>query len=77
MKSLAVMLFLITPYAAHAQQQFAAPDRELWEVMAKALSDVPMSLSAHQQIQAILNNVQREASIRKAKAEADARSQPK
>lgn len=47
---------------------WAPPDRELWDAMARALSDLPMSLNTHQQVQRILADVQRESQIRATRA---------
>jgi hypothetical protein len=56
----------LLPAAAVAQSApaFGPPDRE---TMARAVSDVPMSLSAHQQVLQIIANVQREAQMRDAR----------
>lgn len=63
----AMFLALILP--ATAQQANFAPisDRDLWDAMVKAIGDVPMSLTAHQQVQRILAEAQREALIRDSK----------
>ncbi len=62
--------------ALPSQAQQAAPfapvaDRELWEAMTRAFADVPMSLGAHQQVQQIMANVQREAAMRAARAKTE------
>lgn len=53
-----------------AQQAYTPPDADLWQAMAKAFSDLPISLTAHQQIQQIMANVQREAQARAEKKDA-------
>lgn len=76
-----LLLFIIAliPLSANAQpvSPYAAPDRELWDLMSKAFDDIPMSMSAHQQIQAIVANVQREAQMREARAKAKPIEAPK
>lgn len=70
-----VAAFLMFATPALAQQPgYAPPDAELWGLLGKALDDIPMSMSAHQQVQLILANVQREAMIRAAAAEAAAKA---
>lgn len=73
----AVLLIFVAPASAQSAPPYAAPDRELWELMNKALDDIPMSMSAHQQIQAIIANVQREAQMREARAKAKPIEAPK
>lgn len=69
MKRLAFLLALIaTPAFAQQPAPYAPPDQELWGVMAKAFEDLPMSMTAHSQIQQIMANVQREAAARAARA---------
>lgn len=70
MRWILAALFLTTNPALGQPGQFSPPDRELWEAMAKAFDDLPMSMNAHQQIQAIMANVQREAQMREARAKA-------
>jgi len=57
------LLFSATPAFAQ-QQSYAPPDAELWGLMMKAMSDIPMSMTAHQQVQQIMADVQREAQMR-------------
>lgn len=57
-----LMLSLTTPL--FSQTQYFPPDQELWILMEKALDDLPMSNSAHQQIKQILTSVQQEARTR-------------
>ena len=65
MRIFAFVLLLVT--SAYAQQPaYAPPDRELWDAMIRALSEVPMSVSAHQQVQRLLGDIQREAQMREA-----------
>lgn len=64
------LALLTTAATAQPAQPFSPPDRELWDAMSKALDDLPMSMNAHQQIQTIMANVQREAQMREARAKA-------
>lgn len=59
--------------AAFAQSapQAVTIDPQLWGEMAQAVGQVSMPLSAHQQIQQIIANVQREALARESKAKAE------
>lgn len=63
-------ILVAAPAYAQSAQPFSPPDAELWSAMAKAISDVPMSLTAHQQIQQLLQNVQTEARTRELRAQA-------
>lgn len=68
---LILVCFISIP--AHAQPalpQYSPPDRELWEALGKSFSDLSMPLSAHQAIQNIMQNVQREAQMREMRARA-------
>lgn len=70
-KEVFVILALLTTAAfAQPAPSFSPPDRELWDAMSKAFDDLPMSMNVHQQIQAIMANVQREAQAREARAKA-------
>lgn len=53
-----------SPSFAQSAQPYTAPDKDLWDIMARALDDLPMSTSVHQQVQSILAGVQREAQVR-------------
>lgn len=79
MKSLAIALLLLSTsaFAQQTAQPYAPPDAELWGIMSKAFDDLPMAMNAHQQIQQIMQNVQREAQIREARAKADAEAKAK
>lgn len=66
----AVVLCVATARSQPASTSYAAPDAELWREMARAFNDLPISLGAHQQIQQIMQNVQREAQIRATRARA-------
>jgi len=57
-----IFLLLATP--VFAQTPYVPPDRDLWETMTQALGEVPASARAHQQIQTILQTIQREAQAR-------------
>ncbi len=71
---LAAAVLLTTPTLAQQGYvpTYTAPDRELWEAMQRALAEIPMSLSSHQQVQRILADVAREASVKKARPAAPA-----
>jgi len=58
-------------------QEYAAPDAELWRQMTEVTANVPMSLSAHQQVQRIFADVQREAQTRAARAKGAEQSKEK
>lgn len=69
MKALAVIVVIaaaLTGAQAQQARTYAPPDRELWDAMVRALSEVPMSISAHQNVQRILSDIQREAQTREA-----------
>lgn len=75
MKKFLMVAFLVASSQAFAQQPtpFApVSDRDLWEAMNRAFAELPISLTAHQQIQQIMANVQREAQVREARAKAEA-----
>lgn len=61
------LLATILALPAAAQQPYAAPEQELWNEMKQALGNVPMALSAHQQVQQVLQQVEREAQMRAAR----------
>lgn len=67
MKKLAIALAIIVSFPATAQQPYAAPEQDLWIEMKTAISSVPMALSSHQQVQQILQQVEREAQMRAAR----------
>lgn len=64
MKKLAIALAIVVSFPAAAQQPYAAPEQDLWIEMKAAASNIPMSLSAHQQLQQIFATVERESQIR-------------
>lgn len=65
MRALSIsMVMLSLGQGAFAQQAFAPVERDLFEAMAHAISDVPMPLNSHNQVQGIISNVQREAQAR-------------
>lgn len=68
MKHLGPLLLLLVALSPAHAQDYAAPDAELWRQMTEALATVPMALTAHQQMQAILKNVQSEAQMRAMRA---------
>lgn len=47
--------------ASSQQREMPAIDRELWDGMAQAFGAVSMPLPAHQQVQQIMQNAEREA----------------
>ena len=49
-------------------QDYIAPDADLWRQMTTAIATVPMSLTAHQQVQTILNDALNEARVRALRA---------
>jgi hypothetical protein len=61
-------LLLLFGNAGAIAQEYTAPDAELWRQMTEALAGISMPLPAHQQVQIILQNVQREAQMRAARA---------
>jgi hypothetical protein len=67
MKRISLALLLLAT-SAIAQPMpppsYVAPDRDLWETMSQALAEIPASARAHQQIQNILQTIQREAYAR-------------
>lgn len=74
---LGISLFASGSALAQSAPTYASPDRELWEALVRALSDVPMSLSAHQQVQQMLAGVQQQAQLREARAKAAAEAKAK
>ncbi len=52
-------------------QEYSAPDAELWRQMGETIATVSMPLSAHQQVQRIMQNVQQEAAMRAARAKTE------
>lgn len=82
MRYLLVLFFalLTTPVFAQGASPYAPPDEELWGAMIKAFDELPVSKSAHGQIDMIAGNVQRAAQARKAQAQAekpDSKVEPK
>lgn len=61
-------LILLSVVAASAQERFVPPDQELWGAMVRALHDLPMSMPAHQGVDQILQQIQREAQGRALRA---------
>ncbi len=60
---------IATSPALSQTNPYVPPDRDLWEALARALDELPMSKNVHLQIDNILATVQREALARKAKEE--------
>ncbi len=79
MKKLFVLFLLLAAGASQAQPapQSVTIDPQLWSDLQRAVADVPMSANAHQQIQSILANVQREAQSREMRAKADTEAKRK
>ncbi len=73
----ALLVAFPNPSIAQPAQPYVAPDADLWAMMSRAFDDLPMSFAAHQQIQQIMANVQREAQIREARARAQAQAEAK
>ncbi len=63
-------LCIAGPAFTQDARQYAPPDEKLWEAMQRALADVPMSLSSHQSVQRILEDVRREAHMQAGRAKA-------
>lgn len=67
------LVFLLTitiasPCLAQPAPPFAPiADRDLWEAMQRAFAELPVSLAAHQQIQRVMTEVQKEAQSRQAR----------
>lgn len=61
---------LATFSSAAMAQQAVVIDRELWATMTGAIAETSMPLSAHQRILQILQNVEKEAAERAARAAA-------
>lgn len=72
-RSLALLLLSAT--SVLAQERWAPPDQDLWNTMVRALHDLPMSLSAHQGVDQILQQIQREAQTRALRAKLPAPSE--
>jgi hypothetical protein len=66
------LVMFASPAYAQQPQFYPVADRDLWEAMVKALDDIPMTLSAHQQVHQIMTNVQTESQRRKVASEAPA-----
>ena len=64
MRYFLVFSFLLLGTPTFAQDAYTPPDKDLWASMAQAFASVAMPLAAHQQIQSIMANVQREAAAR-------------
>jgi hypothetical protein len=64
------LLFFVSPALAQEPPPFEPPDRELWGQMIQAIGAISMPLSAHQQVQQILQDVEREALARAARRKA-------
>lgn len=65
--SLACLLAVLLRPSVALAQPYAAPEQDLWTEMKMAISNVPMALSSHQQVQQILQQVEREAQVRAAR----------
>jgi hypothetical protein len=70
MRRLAIAFILLSS-AAHAQEM-PPIDRDLWQAMGSAISNLSMPLSSHEQAQQIIANVERQAAQRKAQKDAAA-----
>lgn len=70
LRNLMVLVSLIA-LPAVAQQPYAAPDADLWRQMKDAFATLSMPLSAHHQVQQILQNVEQQARVKAAQAESE------
>lgn len=73
----AAILAALTTITHAETQQTVVIDRELWATMNVAIAETSMPLSAHQRIQQILQNVEKEAAERAARAAAKPKEEPK
>lgn len=55
---------------AQTPDRWAPPDRALWDIMIRAIDEVPMSKGSHARIDQIIDGVQREAITREIQAKA-------
>lgn len=67
MKKLIIVLALLAYSSSARAQDFVPPDKDLWEAMKNALSEVEASVKAHQRIANIVQSVEREAQARAAR----------
>jgi hypothetical protein len=73
----AFLLSLVNYAMAQPAQRYAPPDEDLWNAMVRALQDrVNAPAAAHQVIQQILADVQREAQMRETRAKAEKKPEP-
>jgi hypothetical protein len=79
MRKLTALLILLVATPAFAQQADMPPiDRDLWQAMQQAFSNISMPLPAHQQVQQIMQGVEQQAAQRKAQKDAaQAKPEPK
>lgn len=61
-------LLLLTTTAVAQPATWEPPDEQLWKQMSEAFAGLNMPLAAHQQVQQILQSVEREARARAARA---------
>ena len=72
MVRIATIIFLLsaTAVAQEPPAGYAPPDEQLWQQMIQAIGNISMPLTAHQQVQQIMQSVEGEAKARAAKAKA-------
>lgn len=70
MRFVTATVLTVTLSTAAMAQQTVVIDRELWATMTGAIAETSMPLSAHQRILQILQNVEKEAAERAARAAA-------
>jgi hypothetical protein len=64
--------------AASRSQDMPPIDRDLWQAMTQAFANISMPLSAHQQVQQIMQGVEQQAAQRKSQRDAaQAKPEPK
>jgi hypothetical protein len=62
---------MCVPVQAQDAGVYAPPDEELWRNMSQAFANISMPAQAHQQVQAIMQQVEREAKQRAVKKAAE------
>lgn len=70
MKRFLILAAFIASPAFAQSAPYNAPDQEIWQAMAKAIDDIPMSADAHDKVRQIFSNVQTETGRRAAVAKA-------
>jgi hypothetical protein len=67
---IAAVLTALSGMAVAQQPEMPPVDRDLWQAMQQAFSNLSMPLQAHQQIQNIMQGVEQQAMQRKAQRDA-------